>query len=80
MNQIKELRKANNSSNESVEASLEAFDMFSINCELEYKKFIDKSIKATIKTLYDVGHFDRFENEKEICKDYIIFKKRRKGE
>ena len=73
------MREGNKSLNESVEASLKAFDMSSNKLQLYFNNFIDDSVNATIQRLYDVGLFDRLENTAEIFKDYISFNKRGRG-
>ena len=80
MNEVKELREGNNSLKESVESSLNAFDISLSNLQSEKKSFIDNSVNATIQILYDRGLFDRLENKDEIVKDNITFKKRQRGQ
>ena len=74
------MREANNSANESLEASLEVFDMSLNILQLNHDNFIDSNVKATIQVLSDIGLFDRFENEYEIFVVYISFNKRRREE
>ena len=62
--EIKELRKANISMNESVETSLKAFDRSLKNLQLEYKKFRDNSVKPRIQALYDLGILDKIEKKR----------------
>ena len=54
------MSKTNSSLSECVESSFEAFDISSNILQLEYISFIDKSVKATIQIIYDLGLFDRF--------------------
>ena len=53
--EVQELRGADNSLNESVEASLKTFDISFIKLQLEYIKITDKSLEATIQVLHDKG-------------------------
>ena len=49
-----------------MESSSKAFSKSLYNLQLEYNTYIDNSVETTIKVLYDVGFFDRFENEEKV--------------
>ena len=55
LNTNKELRATNNLPTESVEASLEEFDMSLNNIWLEYRNFLDKTVTAVLQVINDVS-------------------------
>ena len=60
LSEIKQKRESNDSLHESVESCLKAFNISLQNSQLENKEFIDNSVKATMRILYDVGIFQKF--------------------
>ena len=53
LNDFKELRVANFSQNESLDASLQAINLSLNSLQLKLGKFVDKSVKATIQIIYN---------------------------
>ena len=58
--EIKKLREANTSLNETREASSKPFDNSFKNFEIEHKNFIKKSVKAKVQIIQGVGLIDHF--------------------
>ena len=54
-----------------------AFDSSLKNIQIEYKKFLDKSVEATIRTFFDKSIFDEYVEEDEKLKKNPTFNKRR---
>ena len=54
----------------------EKIDMSPKNLQIEYKVFVDISVKTTIQVLCNVGLVDRFEIKDEVFKVWITLKKK----
>ena len=71
------MSEANDSPEESGEASSKAFGISLRTLQLEYKYSIDNFVKATIQVFYDVILFDNVDRKDEVFEDYIAFGKKR---
>ena len=77
---MKKLKECNHSLSDSVEAFLEAIDIFWKIIQLEYRSFIEISVDSTVEKLVDLGFYDGFDNNDEIFKNKLNFDKNRNGQ
>ena len=75
-NKIKEMREANVTQGESVEASLKSIDMSYNVLHFAQLEFKDNSAKAIIQNFYDANFLDIIHNTDENLQNTITFNKR----
>ena len=76
VNEIKQLKEANDSLSESVKASLKTFKMSWNDLQNEYNILRDTSVKTTLQLFHVLNLSSNFDNKDKIRKYYITLNKR----